>query len=175
MYKKNTFKSKLNGQLKVTTVLKDLGYEVDPDDEEDQQFGCNLHGGEDSHPSARVYPSTNSWYCFACKKTRDVVSTVCDVNNVDFKTALKYLFDVYAIKIEKDIKEDEEEHDEGKIMLTNLDSFLLLLTKARKLDKDKTVRIWSIFDNMSQQYSHKKINLTALENLILKLKSKITL
>lgn len=56
---------RIRSEVPIIRVLADYGYHVNPDGEDrEQQFSCDLHGsGQDRKPSARVYPSTNSWYC----------------------------------------------------------------------------------------------------------------
>ena len=63
--------------IPIEQVLSDYGYAVHSDlGEREQQFSCDLHGdGSDNRPSARVYPETSSWYCFACSKARDAIAT----------------------------------------------------------------------------------------------------
>jgi hypothetical protein len=66
-------------------VLADYGYDVVPNADREQQFSCDLHGdGADSKPSARFYPDSSSWYCFACSRSRDVITTVMEKEGVPF-------------------------------------------------------------------------------------------
>lgn len=82
--------------VRITSLLSELGYRV-VDDEREQQFGCDLHGTRDGKPSARVYPSSNSWYCFACGKYRDAIKTVMDKMEIDFRAALAWLEKTYNL------------------------------------------------------------------------------
>lgn len=77
----------------ITRVLSDYGYNVNPDSgDREQQFQCDLHGdGNDGTPSARAYPASNSWYCFACGRTRDAIQTCREKEGFDFWTAVKTL------------------------------------------------------------------------------------
>jgi intein/homing endonuclease len=56
---------RIRQDIDIVQVLADYGYKVNPGGgDREQQFSCDLHGdGSDSKPSARVYPSSNSWYC----------------------------------------------------------------------------------------------------------------
>lgn len=82
--------------VKITDLLAELGYGVQPSERE-QQFGCDLHGTRDSKPSARVYPQNNSTYCFACGKSRDVIRTVMDKLDLDFKASMAWLEKTYNL------------------------------------------------------------------------------
>lgn len=90
-------RDRLHDQVQITVVLAHYGYRVHPDNYE-QQFPCDLHGdGMDIKPSGRVYPHTNSWYCFACDESRDVISTVMAKENVQFAEAIKILERRYGL------------------------------------------------------------------------------
>lgn len=80
-------------RIPIAQVLYDYGYPVRPDGEDrEEQFPCDLHGdGHDNKPSARLYPDTNSWYCFACSVTRDAIDTVKAKENVSFMEAISIL------------------------------------------------------------------------------------
>ena len=84
-------------QIKQKVPINDLligyGYKVHGGGEgQEQQFPCDLHGsGRDNKPSARVYPASNSWYCFACDATRDAIGTVQAKQGLDFKDAVSFL------------------------------------------------------------------------------------
>lgn len=89
----------IKAHLGIVEVLADLGYRVYAHGgEREQQFSCDLHGdGSDSKPSARAYPDSNSWYCFACGKVRDAVSTVREKFGYDYTQACQYLEHKYGI------------------------------------------------------------------------------
>jgi len=78
--------------------LNDLGYRVMPIDRE-QQFPCDLHGdGSDGKYSARVYPDSGSWYCFACGKSRDLIETYRDKFGMSFGKACYTIEAKYGLK-----------------------------------------------------------------------------
>ena len=91
-----TRSERIREAVRITDLLSELGYGVQPVERE-QQFGCDLHGTRDSKPSARVYPDSNSTYCFACGKSRDVIRTVMDKMELDFKAAMAWLEKTYNL------------------------------------------------------------------------------
>ena len=91
-----TRSERIREAIRITDLLAELGYHVQPTERE-QQFGCDLHGTRDGKPSARVYPATNSWYCFACGKSRDAIRTVMDKLDLDFKQAMVWLEKTYNL------------------------------------------------------------------------------
>jgi hypothetical protein len=83
---------RIKEEVDILALLEDFGFHVRADMDREQQFSCRLHGdGRDSRPSARVYPETHSWYCWACQKSRDAVSTVREIQNISFMEAVKWL------------------------------------------------------------------------------------
>ena len=91
-----TRSERIREAIRITDLLAELGYGVQPVERE-QQFGCDLHGTRDGKPSARVYPASNSWYCFACGKSRDAIRTVMDKLDLDFKQAMVWLEKTYNL------------------------------------------------------------------------------
>lgn len=90
---------RIRSEVPIIRVLADYGYHVNPDGEDrEQQFSCDLHGsGQDRKPSARVYPSTNSWYCFGCGQTRDAIQTCRAKEGKDFWAAIQALETRYRL------------------------------------------------------------------------------
>jgi DNA primase len=50
---------------------------------------CPFH--DDHHPSLALYPETNTFHCFACKESGDVIKLYMKLYNCDFKTAVREL------------------------------------------------------------------------------------
>lgn len=100
---------RIRADVEITQVLSDYGYDVNAEGgDREQQFSCDLHGdGSDSKPSARAYPDSNSWYCFACGRTRDAIQTVREKEGLDFWPAIKVIEARY--KLPALPWEDEEE------------------------------------------------------------------
>lgn len=89
---------RIKQHIPIERLLSQYGYDVSELGAE-QQFRCDLHGdGSDNAPSARVYPDTHSWYCFACGKARDAISTVMEKEGVDYKRACRLLEDKYGLE-----------------------------------------------------------------------------
>lgn len=51
---------------------------------------CPFHSG-DRDASLKIYPSTDSWYCFGCGEGGDVIDFVAKMERCSFKEALKKL------------------------------------------------------------------------------------
>ncbi len=90
---------RIRAEVPIVDVLYEYGYRVHPDGEDrEQQFSCDLHGdGADTKPSARVYPDSASFHCFACGRTRDAITLVREKEGVDFWAAVKALESKYGL------------------------------------------------------------------------------
>lgn len=131
--------------------LNDLGYNVHPIDRE-QQFPCDLHGdGNDGKFSARVYPDSNSWYCFACGKSRDLIETYRDKFGLSFgkacytieaKYGLQHIFTSKGDKREE-VQIDTSEQD-FKTTLKRATS--MLKTTQRIVPMEESLGWWEVFD-----------------------------
>jgi DNA primase len=89
---------RIREEIPIQQVLSDYGYRIEAGYDGEQQFSCDLHGdGQDNKPSARVYPDSASWYCFACDRTRDSIQTVREKEGMDFWPAVKALEGRYGL------------------------------------------------------------------------------
>ena len=59
---------------------------------------CPFH--QDKHPSMQVSPDKGIAYCFACSKGGDIFSFYQEIENVDFRQALKDLGEKTGVKVE---------------------------------------------------------------------------
>jgi len=88
----------IKNRIGIEQVLQDLGYPVHAGMDREQQFPCDLHGdGNDGKFSARVYPDSGSWYCFACGKARDAIETYRDKFGLGFGKACYTLEAKYGL------------------------------------------------------------------------------
>ena len=55
---------------------------------------CWFH--RDIHPSFRIYPDTNSWYCFSCSRWWNAITFVALMENISNKEAYKMLQEIYS-------------------------------------------------------------------------------
>jgi len=89
---------RIREEIDITQVLADYGYPVHAGYGGEEQFSCDLHGdGTDNKPSARVYPESNSFYCFACDRTRDAIQLVREKEGLGFWDAVKALEKRYGL------------------------------------------------------------------------------
>mgnify|MGYP001204054275 CR=1 FL=1 len=158
---------RIRKEIPIAQLLYDLGYSVRPDaDYREQQFSCDMHGdGQDHKPSARVYPDSNSWYCFACPKIRDGIQTVQEKHGLGFLEALKWLEDKYdleplpfennvqapsfqqEIASELDpVKSFEQYHNQIKTLLDNI-------TESKLFGLDMTVAFWEALDKLTYMFN----------------------
>ena len=152
------------------SVLSGYGYDVINADRE-QQFRCDLHGdGSDNAPSARAYPESNSWYCFACGKTRDSISTVMEIEGVEFNKACyllesKYSLSPWVYKKKEDAFEEEKEERISDIDMLRRKIELSLSFKMRDIPLEDSLKYWEAFNMLS---SHPSTNSQQWKKLYLK-------
>ena len=90
--------ARIRTEVPIDRVLETYGYAVQSGTEREQQFSCDLHGdGTDSKPSARVYPESNHWWCFACHSSRDAIQTVREKEGLSFLAAVEKLEREYGL------------------------------------------------------------------------------
>jgi len=154
---------RVNEKSDLGEILQEYGYMVVPDAHREQQFACDLHG-QDNKPSARFYGGTNSFHCFACAKSRDVIEFIRDKEQVSFKRAIEILeqrLNLPPLPWEDEDNEDdprdetEREIDAiaNKVITyeedqTRLRQFLDGLTKDRDLDAPALLKFWEVFDRI---------------------------
>ena len=132
----NERSERIKEKISIFSVLHSYNYDV-VDSPREQQFRCNLHGdGSDNSPSARAYPDSNSWYCFACGKTRDAISTVMEIEGVSFNQACKALETKYDLPVWVYSRESSEDHfkdepavDDLSILVSRTEKLLMFKTK----------------------------------------------
>ena len=146
---------RIKQEINIESVLQEYGYDVYVGGGE-QQFRCDLHGdGSDNAPSARVYPQTNSWFCFACGKSRDAISTVIEKEGLSFNascTALesKYGLSEWVFKKKKDVYEEtKNDPSEAEFLRNRVYKLLKNKTDNRELSVSKAVKLWEAFDFLS--------------------------
>lgn len=64
----------------------------------EEQLKCPFHG-KDYKPSARYYKSTDSMYCWYCKKSWDIYKYISQRDNLNFKDTLNYILKFFNIDI----------------------------------------------------------------------------
>ena len=170
---------RIKQDIPIVEVLRDYGYLVRVDSGlREQQFPCNLHGdGHDGKPSARVYPGSNSFYCFACDRTRDAIALVRERDGIGFKEAIQLLEQKYGLpplpweddegfqqeqtasfssQIDQSINPTKTFEDARKGVVSLLD----MLTVDRTLPMDDILPFWEGLDQLSHMVEHEKISET---------------
>ena len=144
---------RIKSNISIFSVLSSYNYDV-VNTPREQQFRCNLHGdGSDNNPSARAYPDSNSWYCFACGKTRDAISTVMEIEGIGFSQACKVLEVKYNLPVWVPSKKEEVDHfkevevDEIQVLSSRVEK--LLSSKTKEIDLDISLRLWEAFNMLS--------------------------
>ena len=75
------------------------------------QFCCPFHG-IDKSPSAKAYE--DSFYCFACNKTGDIIQFVQYLFNLSFKEAMQKINIDFGLGLDSNIKIDTKKINEIK-------------------------------------------------------------
>lgn len=147
---------RIKEEISILKVLSDYGYDVYEGGGE-QQFRCDLHGdGSDNAPSARAYPESNSFFCFACGRPRDTIALVMEKEGAEFSKACSLLERKYGLSewvykkkedpFERAERETEEPLDNRAEMERRVGSKLFFLTRERTHDLSTMLRLWEGYD-----------------------------
>lgn len=136
--------------LPLARVLSRLGYRVE-EVEGEQQFSCNLHGtGQDHKPSARYYPGSPRWYCFACGVSRDAVQTYRERFGISLEEAVERLERDYHLpplpweeRVEPTLSVPETVQEDPLLGLSRL---LGVLGRTRSRPVDQLLTLWEGVD-----------------------------
>lgn len=153
---------RIRKEVPIAQVLYNYGYRVHADLSEvhEQQFSCDMHGdGTDNKPSARVYPATQSWYCWGCGQSRDAISTVRDKEGLRFHQACAFLerkFGMEPMPVPKDFGDPDkiELSDfsrEKRTVTFNSEAYRLArLIEIQSQERTMTMKVilgfWEAFD-----------------------------
>lgn len=149
-------------EIDMIQLLEDFGYDVRPGMDREQQFSCDLHGdGLDGRPSARVYPESQSFYCFACDKTRDQVELVREKRGLQFMEAIGWLERAYRLPPMSWEPGDERRKNVGQEVRStlkpgrtfdedrcSLEATLQSYTAERDLDPLTMAALWEAYDKV---------------------------
>jgi DNA primase len=161
---------RIKEKISIMSVLSGYGYDV-INVEKEQQFRCDLHGdGSDNAPSARAYPESNSWYCFACGKTRDSISTVMEIEGVEFNKACyllesKYNLTPWVYKKKKDIFEETSQDGVSDIDILKKRTETTISYKMKDIPLEDSLKLWEAFNMLS---SHPEPKIGQWKKLYLK-------
>jgi len=155
---------RIRQEIPIIRLLEDYGYEVDSrGGDREQQFSCDLHGdGRDSKPSARVYPGSGQFFCFACGRSRDHIALVREKEGLSFWDAVRSLEKRFGLpplpwepgdsqprttpKGEIEAALDPSETPERA--LHRLERFLYGITQDRMLTAQKCAGLWEAYDRV---------------------------
>ena len=87
-------------KVPLVNVMIDYGveFQYNPTAVSEVQLKCPFHG-RDTKPSARLYNTTSSFFCWVCRKSWNVVSFIMDRESLSFKQALSYLANRYKVDL----------------------------------------------------------------------------
>lgn len=176
---------RIRSEVSLLDVLASYGYNVHSDGgDREQQFSCDLHGdGQDSKPSARVYPETQRWYCFACATSRDAIQTVREKEGLDFHAACDHIEKRYNLPTlaweegvrPKTVAEDLEDSflvpdTTPQDWKARIDTILKSTTREKSLPLDVLLGFWEECDRLG---SYMDLNPEGLLEDFLDLKTRI--
>lgn len=139
---------RIHNEIPISQVLSDYGYAIHSGYDGEQQFSCDLHGdGTDNKPSARVYPESASWYCFACDRTRDAIQTVREKEGLDFWGAVKALEQRYGLSRMEYEEEAESQRPPAQGVVEEVED-RTSTTKATTWE-DEHRRTWKFLDGLT--------------------------
>lgn len=151
---------RIRNTIDLGKILEDYGYSVRSNMDREQQFSCDLHGdGRDGKPSARYYPGSQSWYCFACGRARDAITTVKEKEGWDFNKACSHLERQNGLsplpyqkkaKTKKRFSVIEEKAKSWAEVRFFVEDMMLTHTKTT-LSLKESLKLWQAFDLICYQ------------------------
>jgi len=126
---------------------------------------CPFH--DDSNPSMKIYPETNSFNCFACDTGGSVIDFVMKKKQIDFKEAISYLAELYHVTEEKTPQEGSRKAKSINKPIRK-ESALIIEAKAEAIKQNIPVyqsffRMLSLTEKGSQYLNARQITDQTLE------------
>ena len=154
---------RIREEVPLDDILVTYGYAIIANADREQQFSCDLHGdGSDSKPSARYYPESTSWHCFACSKSRDAISTVMEKEGKNFSEACTLIENKYGlpplpwvdtkpkVDVEINVSRELSVEQHSSSILKSLDMYRI----GKDLDLQDLLKFWEIHDML--MYLHRQ-------------------
>jgi len=178
---------RIRTKVDIIDVLANLGYAVRGGSRgQEEQFSCDLHGdGRDNKPSARVYPASNSWYCWACGRSRDAIGTVREKIGLGFGDALSWLEKEHGLppmpwepsdrgpslseELASRIDADKTLDDD----LRSFDSMMDSIVADRMLPRDPCLAFWEARDKLERLASDGAVDDLVARGTLLKLRDRV--
>lgn len=166
-----------NKMVSMAELMQRFGYQVTSADSE-QQFACDLHG-RDTKPSARLYPRTNSSFCWACHKSRRPVDLVQERNGLSLEQSVAFLEEMFHLpslpliedEPEEDIVPSSETTFEDEFHRT--DRLLATVTQERSVPMDRALWAWECLDKLMFRKEQDEVNETAARAVLCTLREKV--
>lgn len=155
---------RVNHEIRMGDLMMKLGYRV-RDTSQEQQFACDLHG-PDRKPSARLYPATNSTYCWVCHKARRPIHLMMERENVGLEQAVNLLEDMYLLPFlppetaesEVDFQEPDLENLEAEMEMNRLFRFLQNTTREQSSPMELVLWAWEKYDLVVHLHNKGKLD-----------------
>lgn len=165
-----------NRAVSMARLMIRLGYRVTQADAE-QQFACDLHG-PDNKPSARLYPRTNSTYCWACHKPRRPVDLMKEREGVSLDRAvsmLEEMFDLPSLPIHEEVEEEiiSEEGPSLDDEIFRTERLLTTMTHERSVSLDRALWAWERFDQALTLAEREELTVEAARAVLCGLREKM--
>lgn len=174
---------RIRSEIPIVQVLYEYGYSVNPDGaDREQQFPCDLHGdGSDNRPSARAYPDSASFHCFACGRSRDAITLVREKEGLDFWPAVKKLEASYNLPAlpwsgdgdfrKKVFRDLEESLKKSRSMTTDqkcqrIESLIRNAYSEDQISPLVCAEFWSMYDKVRYYQSQKSHQSQVLSGLL---------
>jgi len=133
---------------------------------------CPFHN--DHEPSFTVYERTNSWYCFGCNRSGDIISFIEEKEGLDFTGAVRKIEELTGVSF---LKRDEEKkrisHSalaelimEGNRFITLRDTEEVLWWDGRKWKFGGEVRIKELLQYTLQDLEKERISVHLVNEVI---------
>ena len=97
----------------------------------EHQISCPLH--KDIKPSGRVYPETDSFYCFSCKSALTSARMAQRLLEASMSATLDYLIDAFEISIDESALDERQKEVEERGTVKVFEAYKVIANVADKL------------------------------------------
>lgn len=105
----------------------------------EHQISCPLH--KDIKPSGRIYPETDSFYCFSCKAALTPARMAQRLLEAGLSATLDYLIDTFGITIDESVLDERQKEVEERGTIKVFEAYKTISNVASKLFNKEEVFI----------------------------------